>query len=86
MTVEACTFAADDVTPQKAVDGDEETFWHSAWNGTDKCFTESDHHTFTVTLENPTVINALTYLPRQNSENGRIYEYGIEVTKADGTT
>ncbi len=86
MTVEACTFAADDVTPQKAVDGDEETFWHSAWNGTDKCFTESDHHTFTVTLKNPTVINALTYLPRQNSENGRIYEYGIEVTKADGTT
>ena len=42
---------------------------------------------FKVTLENAKTISRLTYLPRQDSENGRILEYGIDVEKEnpDGT-
>ena len=80
MTAEACSEAD---PASKAIDDDESTFWHSNYN-TDKEIKDG-HHWFKVTLENPTVINKLTYLPRQNSTNGRIYEYSIEIEKADGT-
>ncbi len=87
LTASACSEAptAGNEGPARfALDGNENTFWHSNW-GSDISL-ENGHHWFKVTLETPTVINALTYLPRQDSRNGMIYEYSIEVEKADGST
>lgn len=68
-----------------AIDGDEATYWHSDWSS-DVTVSEENPHWLQVTLENAKVISKLTYLPRQDLANGRIYTYSIEVTKPDGTT
>lgn len=85
LTATACSQAASDVTAAAAIDGNESTFWHSSYSGNDTCINDHGYHTFTLTLDNPTTIDTLTYLPRQNSENGQIWEYSIEIEKADGT-
>lgn len=84
LTAEACS-AASGGDAAYAIDGDDSTFWHSDWSS-DTTVTEENPHWFKVTLANATEIDKLTYLPRQNSTNGRIYTYRIEVTKPDGTT
>ena len=82
MTATACSDHSEGRAPA-AIDGDNNTYWHSNW-ASDLAITD-EHHWFKVTLANPTVIDTLTYLPRQSSRNGRIFEYSIEVEKADGT-
>ncbi len=87
LTAEACSAAptsGNEGPAEFALDGNNNTFWHSNW-GSDISL-ENGHHWFKVTLQNPTVISALSYLPRQDNINGRIYEYSIEVEKADGST
>ena len=86
MTVSACSQAnesGNEGPARFAIDGNSATYWHSDWSS-DTAIND-EHHWFELTLENPTVIDTLTYLPRQDQANGRIYEYSIEIEKADGT-
>ena len=55
-------------------DGNPATFYHSNWSGTRP--TDAD---FWITIELPEVreVSGLRYLPRQNSQNGRILSYVI---------
>lgn len=66
--------------PEKAVDGDETTFWHSAWN---------PHAPLpqSITVDRGTLgtIACLTYLPRQSGgSNGNITTYNLYVS-TDGS-
>lgn len=82
---EACSQATSEGPAEDAIDGDDNTYWHSDWSN-DTTVSEENPHWFKVTLDQPAMINKLTYLPRQSSRNGRIFTYSIEVEKADGTT
>lgn len=74
-----------------AVDGNKNTYWHQNY-GNDTSLGEVNDihpngaHWFEITLPEAETVSRLTYLPRQDSTNGRILEYGIVVTKADGST
>lgn len=84
-TVEACGEHSGEGPAVNAIDGDTTTFWHTNWAASD-VITDTHNHYFEVTLPEAKLINKLSYLPRQNSKNGRIYKYDIIVTKPDGTT
>ena len=89
MTVSACSEAQQSIDGTEgpavyAIDGREDTYWHTNWNN-DTSLSEDEPHYFEVELAVPHVIDRLSYLPRQDSTNGRIYRYSIEVTKPDGT-
>ena len=88
MTATACsvsTTSGDEGPINFAIDGNNNTYWHTDWSN-DTTITD-DHHWFKITLNNAKTISRLTYLPRQNSESGRILEYAIDVEKegANGT-
>ena len=55
-----------------AFDGDHDSIYHSLWSGTPQ-----DELYVDMTLEEPTSIEALRYLPRQQGPNGLIEEYSI---------
>lgn len=82
MSAAACSEASEGPA-SFAIDGQDSTYWHSNWSN--DTVIEGEHHWFEVTLSDPTEICKLSYLPRQDSGNGRIFEYSIEVTKEDGT-
>lgn len=83
LTADACTAHSVEGPVGNAIDGDSSTFWHTDWAQPD-VITDSHNHWFELTLENPTVLYKLTYLPRQSSANGRILEYNIVVTDEEG--
>jgi len=58
---------------EKALDGDAETFWHSLWSAPHT----SHPHTLVIDLGSETEIAGLKLLPRQDSVNGRIKNYGL---------
>ncbi len=89
MTVSACSqsqTSADgrEGPAENAIDEREDTYWHTDWSS-DTSLSEENPHYFEVTLASPHIIDRLTYLPRQDSTNGMIYRYSIEVTRPDGT-
>jgi beta-glucanase (GH16 family) len=77
LTATATSFQPDQGNePDKAVDGDEKTFWHSAWN---------PHallpQSITVDQGTPGTVACLAYLPRQSGgSNGTITTYNIYVS------
>ena len=90
LTAEACSEIADNGSglARYAIDGLANTYWHSNYNS-DKGLDNSVHtggHWFQITLTNPTIIDKLTYLPRQDNGNGRIYKYDLEIIDNDGNT
>lgn len=84
-TVDACSTHASEGSREAVLDGDNTTYWHQDY-ASDTAFTDAHpYHWFEITLPAAKEINKLSYLPRQDSQNGRIYEYSIEVTKEDGS-
>lgn len=69
------------------LDNNPDTFWHTDWRQ-DLELSNEEHHKVTLTFKdgNPRTVSKLTYLPRQDRENGRILKYRISVEKADGST
>ena len=61
--------------PQKAIDEDTTSIWHSNWNG---C--SVDEAWIQVELEEPTVVSGFRYLPRPNGINGTVDKYLIQVS------
>ena len=84
-TVSACSEHSGEGPTANAIDGDTGTFWHTNWAASD-VITDTHNHYFEITLPEAQLINKLSYLPRQNSKNGRIYKYDVVVTRPDGTT
>ena len=63
------------------LDGNKNTLWHSVWSGT-----ERENLWINLHLSEPTTVDGLRYLPRQNGSNGIITGYVIEVSKDNGNS
>lgn len=86
LTAGACSTHATEGSIEAMLDGDSSTYWHTDYASSTEQGTGLNHnHYITLTLDEATTINKLTYLPRQDNTNGRITEYRIDITKADGT-
>ena len=78
------TLATQDVAT-KAFDGDHTTFWHTEYflnTPAHGDFAEGGHF-ITIALGGSYTVEGFRYLPRQNSDNGRIADYEFQVS-ADG--
>ena len=64
---------------KNAIDGDPSTFWHTRWSRNPA----QPPHQFALDLGKPMKVLGLRYLPRQDSGNGRIKGYRVEVS-SDG--
>jgi len=62
-----------------AIDGDPETYWHTAWEET----SPPPPHELVIDLGQEVNVAGMSYLPRQDMSNGRIAEYEI-YTSIDG--
>lgn len=67
MTASANTFNAS-YAPEKAVDNDAGTFWHSEWTPQDAPFP----HILTIRLDKKMILNDITIAPRQDANAGKI--------------
>jgi galactosylceramidase len=74
----SATSSAPGYEPEKAIDGDERTFWHSAWEPVAPL-----PQSITLDLGGTFEVDMVTYLPRQNGPNGIITEYNL-YTSPDG--
>lgn len=87
ITADACSTHPTEGSIEAMLDGNANSYWHTDYSQASEKGTTKDHdHYITLTLNNAKTINKLTYLPRQDSANGRITEYSIDIVKADGTT
>lgn len=84
MTASACSEHSEGYA-YEAIDGDTTTYWHTNWAAPD-VISSTHNHWFQLDLKTPTWVQGLTYLPRQDSPNGRILTYSIEVTTQSGET
>ncbi|MFV0593232.1 MAG: discoidin domain-containing protein [Draconibacterium sp.] len=66
----------DDGEATNAFDGDPDSFWHSEWYYA----SPGQPHEIQIDLGDTFRISSLTYLPRQNSSNGRIKDYEIYIS------
>lgn len=64
-----------------AIDGDEGSFWHSQWQGTADT---TMPHWIDVALDEARTVDALVYVPRGGSANGRLLQYRVDVRTQDG--
>ena len=69
------TSEADSDLKGNAVDGDENTIWHSGYQVADKLPVS-----IIVKLDKAYNLNQLDYLPRQNSKNGHVTQYIVETS------
>lgn len=69
------TSEADRDYKENAVDGDENSIWHSGYQAADKLPVS-----ITIKLDKAYDLNQIDYLPRQNSRNGHVTEYKIETS------
>lgn len=65
--------------PDKAIDGDTNTIWHTDWSIT------SGDHWINLEMATKSNVNGLTYVPRSNGGNGTATQYEIQVSD-DGQT
>lgn len=63
--------AAENAAASRALDGQNNTYWHSAWSGATVPFP----HEFIVDMGGPRAFYGFSYLPRQDGSNGRIRGY-----------
>lgn len=77
-TAAADTFQSGE-EPQKAIDGNTGSIWHSQWNPSTPL-----PHTITIDMKREYNVNGLTYLPRQDGSNGNIGQHRIYLSR-DGT-
>lgn len=75
LTAIDATSEADRDYMENAVDGDENTIWHSGYQAADKLPVS-----ITIELDEAHVLNQIDYLPRQNSRNGHVTKYMIETS------
>ena len=64
--------------PDKAIDGNKNTIWHTNYRGEDKC--AGNQHWINFEMKEPTAVNGLTYTPRANGGNGNLTSYEIKAS------
>ena len=64
--------------PDKAIDGNKNTIWHTNYSGEDKC--ASNQHWINFEMKEPTAVSGLTYTPRANGGNGNLTSYEIKAS------
>lgn len=64
--------------PDKAIDGNKNTIWHTNYSGEDKC--AGNQHWINFEMKEPTAVNGLTYTPRANGGNGNLTSYEIKAS------
>jgi hypothetical protein len=75
-----------DAPATAAIDGDNATFWHTAWEFAPNDVNDAKlPHSLIVDLKTTQPITGFSYLPRQSGANGRIEDWQFFVSK-DGTT
>lgn len=79
--IAASSFESGEGEIRHAVDGDENTFWHSRWSGEPA----QPPHFLTVEFEREINLAAVNYVARSDMENGRIRDYEIYLSN-DGQT
>ncbi len=67
-------------TAEKVIDGNESTFWHSKYDDDNASNGGRPKHWITISLGDQYLVNGLQYLPRQDSLNGCVSRYQIEVS------
>lgn len=73
--------------PARMLDGNPNTFWHSAYNKNGNSETNNGHrgHSITITLSQACKVNGFIYQPRQDSgTNGVLTEYAAEFYDENG--
>lgn len=88
-TAESEEKSSEDGKASNAVDGNNNTIWHSNYNGINQVNLNSDpkvNNNYTITLKNPSNIDKFEYVPRQGGgENGIIRKANLYYsTTADG--
>lgn len=68
--------AGEDAKGANAVDGNPATFWHTQWQDS----APSCPHEIVLKLDAPALLKGLSYLPRQDSDHGRIQEFEISLS------
>lgn len=66
--------------PSNVLDGNETTYWHSNYNADNVSNGGRPKHWITIALGGERLVKGLQYLPRQDSLNGTVKEYQIEVS------
>lgn len=65
-------------SPDKAIDGNKNTIWHTNYSGEDKC--ANNQHWINFEMKEPTAVSGLTYTPRANGGNGNLTSYEIKAS------
>jgi beta-galactosidase len=68
----------DDGNAGNAIDGDPQTFWHTQWQSAKP----AHPHRIVIDLGAELELSRMTYLPRQDSPNGRIARFRVYVSAA----
>lgn len=80
-TAHAQNAQAPDHTPDKAIDGNISTLWHTRWGYT----TPEKDRFIILELQNSEKLDAIRYLPKSGSgngdNNGRIHQYRVEISE-----
>ena len=79
MKATASSYQKDGSSPDKVLDGDTSTMWHTDWTITDM------PHWITLDMQEEKFINGLTYVPRQSGSNGNVTKYEIYVRNTEPT-
>ncbi len=72
VTADSEEVSAETAPATRVIDGSTSTFWHTKWSGSP---VPSHPHELIIDLGSPQPIGGFTYLPRQNSANGRIKDW-----------
>ena len=81
VSVDSAEMAGENGAAERAIDGDPNTFWHTAWSAANPL----PPHTFTVDLGAVRTIGGFKYLPRVGAGNGTIAGWRFS-TSVDGST
>ena len=83
LTISAdCGNGDDTPTPDTIVDGNEDTYWHSAWKGDKQPERHAEvqmnqNNNITLTLSDPSAVKKLEYVSKGKNENGTITKCNI---------
>lgn len=68
-----------------AIDGDNATFWHTAWEPPPNDVNDAPlPHQLVIDLGSAKVITGFSYLPRQSDDNGRVEDWAFYVSNTNG--
>ena len=72
-------------SPNKAIDNNPDTLWHSAWNSDSEYSNCKNHeHYLEVTLKKESTINGFEYTGRKNADAGVLKKYRAEFFDSEG--